>query len=537
MPTVLIIGSGPAAAGAALALTAQADVQVSILDVGLRLEADRLDAVQRLAATGPEGWSDELLGVIASRPVASTQGGLPEKRSYGSDFPFRDVGQLSGFMGGQDVHGRLVSAAYGGFSNVWGAQIMPYSAATFDGWPISSAEMEPHYRAVLDCMPFAGEEDDLAELFPLIGSAKPLPPLTERSARVLAAYARHRATLKRAGVTVGKARLAMSSPACVSCGLCMSGCPYGLIYSASQTFDQLCRKGRITYRGGLLATGVTEDGDSAAVEAKEVASGRIHRFEADRVYVACGGMATTRLILGSLRMFDREITMGESVQFMLPMLSLRSTPDPRRRRQFTLNQFNMVVALDDKGLDVSQIHFYTYDPAFLDALPGPLRSPRMEPVMLQALRRLTVGLGYLPSWASPRLRLRARPPAGDGMTQLLVSREPTRWASNTMLRRVVGKVIRAAPFLDLYPAVPSIKLAAGGKSYHFGGSFPHRHGNVDANGHPASAASDTLGRIGTWKRIHVVDASVLPSVAATTFTLTVMANAHRIATESLGLPR
>ena len=33
-----------------------------------------------------------------------------------------------------------------------------------------------------------------------------------------------------------------------------------------------------------------------------------------------------------------------------------------------------------------------------------------------------------------------------------------------------------------------------------------------------------------FKAIHLIDASVFPTVAATTFTLTVMANAHRIAT-------
>jgi choline dehydrogenase-like flavoprotein len=41
--------------------------------------------------------------------------------------------------------------------------------------------------------------------------------------------------------------------------------------------------------------------------------------------------------------------------------------------------------------------------------------------------------------------------------------------------------------------------------------------------------TDGLGRPREWRRIHLIDASVFPSVAATTFTLTVMANAHRIA--------
>jgi choline dehydrogenase-like flavoprotein len=41
-----------------------------------------------------------------------------------------------------------------------------------------------------------------------------------------------------------------------------------------------------------------------------------------------------------------------------------------------------------------------------------------------------------------------------------------------------------------------------------------------------------LGRIGDFRNVHLIDGSVLPSVPSTTFTLTVMANAHRIVSES-----
>jgi choline dehydrogenase-like flavoprotein len=49
---------------------------------------------------------------------------------------------------------------------------------------------------------------------------------------------------------------------------------------------------------------------------------------------------------------------------------------------------------------------------------------------------------------------------------------------------------------------------------------------------PAGLASDLLGRPPGWERVHAVDASVLPSVPATTITLAVMANAHRIGSEA-----
>jgi thioredoxin reductase len=45
MATAIILGGGPAAAGAALALTRQAGLEVTVLDVGLTLETARQETV------------------------------------------------------------------------------------------------------------------------------------------------------------------------------------------------------------------------------------------------------------------------------------------------------------------------------------------------------------------------------------------------------------------------------------------------------------------------------------------------------------
>ena len=45
---------------------------------------------------------------------------------------------------------------------------------------------------------------------------------------------------------------------------------------------------------------------------------------------------------------------------------------------------------------------------------------------------------------------------------------------------------------------------------------------------PGALESDLWGRPQGWKRVHAVDATVLPSIPATTVTFSVMANAHRI---------
>ena len=539
MRSALIVGSGPAAAGAALALSREDGIKITVLDIGVRLESDKQVLVDDLAVASPQSWAPGAIEAISAQPVVPTfeihpqksTDALPEKRTYGSDYPFRDVGQLTGVTAHDRANRAVISGAYGGFSNVWGAQIMPFTSASFDTWPVSWPQMEPHYRHVLSHIPFAAEGDDLADLFPLVTDATPLPALAPRSAMVLDAYARHRDRIRRLGITVGRARLAFDSHRCVRCGMCMTGCPYSLIYSASQTFDDLRRQGRVDYHDGVVAFRVGEDADGPFVLVRSRTRREQRRFRADRVFIACGAVGTTRLVLGSMDRPPETVTLAESAQFVLPIVSLRPTPDPRDQSEFTLNQFNMIVSLDDRGLDVAQVHFYPYNPAYLEALPAILATLPAQPVTAQLLRRLTVGLGYLPSWASPRVRLTVtQSTTGTDLPDLVVSQDD--WPRPPMLGEVLRRIWRAASRLDLWPVTPRLIVAGGAKSYHFGGSFPHRR--VGARPGPAPT-TDRLGRLPEWERVHLVDASVFPSVPATTFTLTIMANAHRIAEESMEL--
>jgi ferredoxin len=527
MTTVLIIGSGAAAAGVALALSHRENVQITVIDIGLQLEANRQQLAKALASSSPDDWDVETIELISKQPAASRKKGIPEKRVFGSDYPFRNMGQLGG-LSAVDGATSLISAAYGGFSNIWGSQIMPFTASTFESWPVSAAAMRCHYEAILHQIPFAGEEDDLAASFPLMRPPAPLPSMSPRSLRVLNSYEKHKLKLNNRGITIGKARLAFNATKCVRCGMCMTGCPYGLIYSAAQTFDKFRRARRVTFNSGLLAVKIIEEANQVTVIAKEIATGQIRQLEADRVYVACGAIGTTRLVANSLGIFDTDLPMLESRQFILPLLSCRATEDPRNKRDFTLNQFNMTVAPDGGSVDLSTLHFYTFNSEFIDSLPSVLRTRSAEWLQVQLLRRLTVAFGYLPSWNSPRLRMHIGSPCNHlDFPELHISSEPPPLGQSQMLRAILLRLIQSARILDLYPLIPMLRLSVAGKSYHWGGSFPHM-----ANG-STIFSSDRLGRVGSWKRTHLVDASVFPTVPAMTFGLTVMANAHRIASESL----
>jgi choline dehydrogenase-like flavoprotein len=529
MPTSLIIGSGPAAAGAALALATDRTQKIVVVDVGGSLEADRRRIRDTIASTAEPEWSDDAIGTIAYQPVVERRKSLPEKWSYGSNFPFRDVGQLEGVSAIGTANRSVVSGAYGGFSNLWGAQIMPFSAATFDRWPFGRNEMDPHYRLALNEMTLTGDEDDLSTIFPLLTSARPLPKLAERTRKVLARYEAKRAEVQSLGITMGRARLAMRSEDCSLCGLCMTGCPYGLIYSASHTFDRLRAEGRVDYRKGLLAVKLRQRDSLPEVDLLDQRSGRVITMSADRIFVACGGIGTTRLVMGSLRLFEQTVELGESVQIVMPAISRTPTKtDPRNERDFTLNQFNLVYDASGDGFDLCQMHFYPYNSVFETSLPRSLQHDLAKPLATALLRRISVGLGYIPSWASPKVRVSAKERSDGQLPELVIDREPlSGWPP--MLRRMTIAMLRAAPALDLWPILPMTTVSPAAKSYHFGGSFPHSE-------HRTGLGTDRLGRLDRWENIHLIDASVFPNVPATTFTLTIMANAHRIASESQCLP-
>jgi hypothetical protein len=219
--------------------------------------------------------------------------------------------------------------------------------------------------------------------------------------------------------------------------------------------------------------------------------------------------------------------MAEAVQFVLPFVSRRRHPDPRHLPGFTLNQFNMSVEYGAPALDLAHLHFYPYNPAFEDALPNLVARSRL--LRRVALTHTTAALGYLPSWHSPAMNVQFGHGAPEELPDVRISAGVRPDGYRTALRGVVARLLRVAPRLDLYPVLPMMRVSGPGKSYHFGGSFPH----VAQRPGAGALETDRQGRLAEWRRIHLVDGSVFPNVPSTTFTLTVMANAHRIAASSM----
>jgi choline dehydrogenase-like flavoprotein len=521
-----VIGSGPSAVACAAALLKRGR-SVCMLDAGIRLEPERARLVQSLGQRAPGQWSPQEVARLKEGMVPSAAG-IPQKLIFGSNYPYREAAEQLG-LDSEGV-GLEASLALGGFSTVWGASMLPHSQSDLAGWPLSFDHFAAHYRAVLELTGVSAERDALTEQFPLYTDSPGHLEPSRQAQAMLRAMDRHREGLRRAGVSFGRARLAIKAargpkePGCVYCGMCMYGCPYGYIYSSEQGLPRLQQLGEFRYQPDVVVRAVEERAGGVRISGYHRVTRAPLEFEAERVYLAAGVIATTAILLRSLQAYDRPVSISDSQYYLLPSALGKRIPNVRHELLHALSQLYLEIL--DPAVSAHNVHLqvYSYNDfigRIVTGAMGPLA--KLLPFLARELEgRLVLIQGYLHSAESSHIRLTLRKMGDKDTVELRADANPT---AKVVVRRVVRKLLRQSPRLGLLPLPMLLQLGKPGRGFHSGGSFP-----MSANPKPFEA--DVWGRPAGWQRVHAVDATVLPTIPATPITLAVMANAHRIGWES-----
>jgi len=525
---ILVIGSGPAGVACASALLDGGE-KVTMIDAGLQLEPARRRQVATLGSRSSTSWQQASVGFLRDG-VEVTPDGIPVKLAYGSDFPYRDPVEhpvtLDGAFG-------KASFARGGLSNVWGASVLPYRTEDMSDWPITADDLAPHYRAALAMMPFSGRHDRLEEEFPLHHDSPGKLGSSSQAEAFLRDLELNASKLSAHGVRFGASRLAVQAegadgkPGCVHCGKCIYGCPYEFIYSSAHTLERLRANPSFSYRPGVVVEQLVEVGSQVEVTGRDLDTAGTFRMRADRVCVACGVLSTARIMLASLDAYEQPIHALDNCYFLLPLVRYRGQPGALNERLHTLAQVFIEMVDPAVGPHRSHLQVYTYNELFQEEIErtmGPLRG--VLPIFRRGvLGRLLLIQGYLHSDLSARIQLVLRRSSAGGLPSLDLSGEPnprTRAALAAVQRRLWAE--RSS--MKAIPVPRMLRVGPPGRGFHTGGTFPMR-----AN--PGPLEVDVLGRPHGFTRVHLVDASVFPSLPATTITLSVMANAHRIGSAAI----
>mgnify|MGYP005635898027 FL=1 len=525
----IVIGSGPAGIGAALALLEQ-NQPVTILDNGEDLEEEKKQLINRMAQMEPQDWCQEDIKNLKGSISASVKG-VSQKLAFGSDFPYR---RPTDFEPAESSTLHLRSSfAKGGLTNVWGAALLPYHQRDIQDWPISVQDLKPFYEKILSSIPMSSVEDDLLEDFPLYTKANSSLKPSLQATQWLEELKESKSTLSKAGFTFGRSRLAITTESnadavgCKYCTLCMYGCPYNSIYKTSLTLDAIKQNKNLTYVQGIIVENLREENGKVVIQARTRVGNESRSFSAERVFVGSGVVPTAKIMLGSMKAFDEPVFIRDSQHFILPMIRHTNTKGVGEEQLFTLAQ--LFFEHFDESLDSHSFIFqaYTYNDFYAEALKnllGPLFF-LAKPMFPLILGRLIILQGYLHSSLSGRAKLTLNRSHKDDLGKLTIEA-----IKNPDTQRVVQKQGRLLwqyrRHFKAFPLLPFNNLSQIGHGNHYGGTFPMKK-------FPGHLESDVLGRIKGWQRVHLVDSSTFPNIPPGPIALTIMANAYRIAQASI----
>ncbi len=519
---IYVVGSGPAGVSCAHALLCKG-LEVTMLDSGLELANDRAKIVEELSKTNLDSWNPNLIKTIKGNTIANTSGSF-SKGVYGSNFPQRDTDKYIPCEI-KNVQPRI-SLAKGGLSNIWGAAVLPYTDEDIIDWPISIKELTPYYESIFSFMDLAAVSDDLKNKFPLYSKNHKTLRTSNQASDLLKDLDSNKDSLKSKGFLYGHSRLAVNpeptngTQGCVYCGLCHYGCPTSAIYNSSYTLEELKKNRNFRYIKDIIVQKVSESNGKVSISAITRSKDESITFTGDRVYLACGVISTTKIMLESLEAFDKELIVKDSQWFLIPLIRYKKSPGVINENLFTLSQ--LFIELFDPALSKNTINLqlYTYNDLFLSAIKNILgfTYPLFKLPVNELLDRLLLIMGYLHSDSSSDFTIKLQ--KINTTSKLLIKSKINKSVVKT-INGVYKKIYSNRDLFNSFPIPGITSIPKPGYGSHSGGSFPMKT-------NPKEFETDILGRPTGFSKVHIVDATIFPSIPATTITLTVMANAYRI---------
>lgn len=518
---VLIIGSGPAGAHAAQALV-ESGVTVLMLDGGN-------DAPKALAETPDRNFAD-----IRKNDTHQYRWFL------GDDLSGIPIEGLTGGLGGGQVSGNrsyvvrgadhalplalkncqvIQSLAKGGLGAAWGAACAILDEGELFTLGLDAAEMQTHYDAVIERIGVSGA--------PVRPGIQPALKPDHHAARAFAAFERNRKKFETDLLSVQQPLSAVLTKdlgdrrATAYSDMDYWADPRKSVYRPQFTIEELERRPNFHYKGGFIVDRIEETTEEAVV----YAHGRgpvagLETFSAKRVILAAGAVNSARILLRSKRLYDTPQPFVGKPHVFSACIDWKSLGSAGPDERTSLCQLLVMDERRRGGMQSGCAQLYSYRSLQLFRLIG--SAPAALPEAMRVLAALTPSLVIadirFPTFAVPHNTLKLK---RSGTVSISMD---VRGTERDERDRTWKRLRKALAQLGM-PAVKNMTLPEASTS-HYAGTIPQ-----SADGR-IPLTTDAAGKVRQCQRIWVADASVLPCLPAKPHTLTIMANARRIALET-----
>lgn len=511
---VLIVGSGPAGTSAAFPLV-DAGLRVLMVDGG---QGARLapPAGQFLDVRRHDfGQFDWMIGqnfhALRQIDAVSPKLRVPTHATVFEGFKAANRIVADDFVA-------VGSLAPGGLSNAWGCGVARMTDNELASFPVIPSEMHTSYEEVARRVGVSGGYgDDLSDFFGLDEWSHAPVPIDKLQDSILSRYPSCRDALLHSGFRLGRARVAvLTTPqadrqACNLCGSCLWGCERRALYTATDDLQQLHGRSGFHYRPGFLVERVVSKGDSVAIEG--VGTDGAGALRARRVFLAAGTLASTRLALQAIN--HRKPVCLQSCPTAAFMLWLPRYLGRRQEAAFGLGQLSFSLDLDADIQAFGSLFNTTGIPVSEFTRHMPLSKRCGVDLLASLLTSCVVGNLFLPgSLSDVNLQL--------DKNDRLVIRGGYRDEVEILMRGAQHKLRKSFLKLRALLMPMSFKVGRPGSDIHYAASLP-------MSAEPVLGQTDQYGELVGAAGIYIVDGASLSYLPAKSHTLTIMANADRIA--------
>jgi hypothetical protein len=288
------------------------------------------------------------------------------------------------------------------------------------------------------------------------------------------------------------------------------------VYRPRYSMEKLRARSNFTHLTGRLATSFEEDRGIVTLRSREVDSNRIESFSARKLLLAAGALNSGKLALGSFRDRQTKLPILCNRNHWMAGINLSMLGRPARDRRHSLSQLTILMRADHEARDYVMAQVYSYRSLLwfrlLKDIPLP---PGLGLLFLRLIATAftCVNIHYS-DWPSDN-RWMQLSETGALKVNCAFTRE-----ENEVLRRDENRLLRFLAGLGCIPL--GMTRPVHGASIHYAGTLPYAEENRPFTTEPT-------GKLRGTSNVYVADGSTWRFLPAKGLTLTLMANARRVA--------